>query len=175
MTFKGSCLFLLIAIALITSACSGHDVDVSLNSTDIYFIKQATGSNLNEIRISTIAHYNGHENTVRIFADQVIFDDSIAVTSMDSLVGALPYNGDRPLEPDSEHKVQALMLQTLLGYTFDTAYINGQTLDHQSTLSVFQTEISKGNNPLVKQYAIRFLPMVQTHLEQALNIQKTLK
>jgi putative membrane protein len=65
----------------------------------------------------------------------------------------------------------AAQLQTLSGNVFDTTYIGAQVRDHILTIQIFQQELSNGNNQQVKNYANKYLPVIQMHLQEAQNIQ----
>jgi putative membrane protein len=57
--------------------------------------------------------------------------------------------------------------------SFDTAYINSQVKDHQAAVNLFQSEISAGATQSVKDYASKYLPHIQMHLNMADSIRTT--
>jgi putative membrane protein len=65
-------------------------------------------------------------------------------------------------------------LNSLSGRSFDTAYINSQIKDHQKTLSIFQMEINDGDNQNVRNYASKYLPHIQMHLQKADSLSRAL-
>lgn len=156
--------------ALIISGCSNDDDDnTTINSTDFYFLQQASYSNLDEVSAGAIAAVRGSYDSVRIFGSMMVSDHGTAQAELDSIGSALSVT--LPNEPDSVHKAMAAQLQTLSGNVFDTTYIGAQVTDHMLTIQIFQQEISNGNNQQVKNYANKYLPVIQTHLQHAQSIQ----
>ena len=161
-------------IILATIGCSKHGPENKTTSkTDLFFMQQASYSNLAEIDAGTIAAARGSYDSVKMFGSMMITDHGKAEASLKSLAEKLKIS--IPDAPDSAHQAKAALLKTLSGHTFDTAYINAQVKDHLATLAVFQTELSGGYNPSVKNYATKNLPVIQMHLEEALALQARLK
>ena len=65
-------------------------------------------------------------------------------------------------------------LNSLSGHSFDSAYISSQVMDHQAAVTLFQNEISNGNNSSVKSYASTYLPHIQMHLQKADSLSRAL-
>lgn len=65
-------------------------------------------------------------------------------------------------------------LNSLSGYSFDTAYINSQIKDHAKTLTLFNPEISNGNNQTIRSYATDNMPHIQMHYNRADSIRRVL-
>ena len=167
-------LFYVAMATLFFAACSKNNYDnSSINTTDNDYMVQASFSNLAEISAGAIAGTNGNADSVKMFGVMMIQDHGAAETSLDSLATALQVA--IPSEPDDAHKAKAAYLQTLSGYTFDTAYINAQVIDHAATIAIFKTEITSGNNAKIKTFASDHLPVIQMHYQMALDIQTQLR
>lgn len=166
--------YLLAGLTLLFVAChKSPGENTPLSKGDIYFMQTASYSNWAEVVAGGIASANGNKDSVKMFGSMMVEDHGKAEAKLTSLAGSL--NVDIPQEPDAEHKAKAAVLKTLSGYTFDTAYINGQVIDHQKTIAAFNDEISGGSNHAVVNYAKTNLPTIKMHLEEALNIQAQLK
>jgi putative membrane protein len=74
---------------------------------------------------------------------------------------------------DAQHQMLMSRLDTLNGLAFDTVYINSQVKDHQANVTLFQSEVSAGSNQSVKDYASKYLPHIQMHLNMADSIRTT--
>jgi putative membrane protein len=155
--------------------CNKKDViiDATLNKADVYFMQQASYANLDEIGAGALAASKGNYDSVKMFGTMMVTDHTKAQSSLEELGNNL--NVQLPTEPDPAHQAKLAILLTLSGYEFDTAYINAQVIDHYATITLFETEISTGRNPLVKSYANTNLPVLKMHLEEALSIQNQLK
>lgn len=103
----------------------------------------------------------------------MVADHGAAESALDSLGSAL--NVSLPSTPDTAHIAMAAMLQTLSANVFDTTYIGAQVKDHINTIALFQQELASGNNMQVKNYATKYLPKIQMHLEEAQRIQLLVK
>src|SRR4051812_30608475 len=118
---KYLCVFAL--ATFVCAACNKNDNDnTTVNSTDSYFMQQASYSNNAEISAGSIAASHGSYDSVRIFGSMMVSDHGNAESSLDSIASSL--NITIPSTPDSAHQAMATYLQTLSGHTFDTAYIN---------------------------------------------------
>ena len=154
--------------------CGKHGPgNTTVNKTDVFFMQQASYSNLAEIDAGKIAALRGSYDSVKMFGSMMIADHSKAQSSLNALGKNL--NVMLPTEPDSIHQAKSAILKTLSGHQFDTTYINGQVIDHMATVVVFQTEITGGFNVDVRNFAIKNLPMIEMHLQEALAIQSKLK
>ncbi|MBV9962789.1 MAG: DUF4142 domain-containing protein [Parafilimonas sp.] len=155
------------------SACNKNNNDnTTVNSTDSYFMQQASYSNNDEISAGAIAASRGSYDSVRIFGSMMVSDHGNAESELDSLASSL--NIAVPSTPDSLHQAMATQLQTLSGNVFDTTYIGAQIRDHMITINIFQFELSSGNNQQIKNYANKYLPVIQMHLQEAQSIQQKL-
>lgn len=162
------------ALVILLASCDKNDDDSnSISSTDQDFMVKASYSNWAEVGAGSIAAIKGNADSVKMFGSMMVADHTNAETSLDSVAKA--YSITIPSEPDDAHKAKAAYLQTLSGYMFDTAYINAQVIDHQATVALFQQESSKGNNSTVKAFVATHLPVIQMHLQEALDIQAQLK
>lgn len=150
-----------------------HPTNTTTNKTDVVFMQKASYSNLAEIDAGTIAAARANNDSVKMFGAMMVNDHGKAEASLQALASELRI--DIPDMPDSVHQAKAALLKTLSGYTFDTAYINAQVKDHLATIAVFQTELSDGYNPSVKKFATTNLPVIQMHLQEALDIQSQLE
>ena len=56
-------------------------------------------------------------------------------------------------------------LSKLSGTEFDRQYVPQQLADHETTLSLFQVQSNRGNDVELKQFAQRYTPVIQRHVE----------
>jgi len=156
-------------IAVLIAACEDKANDrTSLNSADKLFLQEVSYSNHAEIIEGGIAVANGNLDTVKAFGNMMIADHSPAQAELESLAGRLDF--DIPSTPDTAHQSRAVLLQSLSGNVFDTTYIGGQVRDHKYTISIFDEELQYGNNLEIINYANKYLPMIQSHLKEAQDI-----
>lgn len=65
-----------------------------------------------------------------------------------------------------------MMLMTLSGRAFDSAYMKMQVANHINTINPMHSEINNGSDQRVKDYASAKLPNVQMHKQMADSIVK---
>lgn len=155
-------------LALLTfAACNNDDDDNNnaVNANDQSYVTMAAMSNYAEISSSKIADSISTDNSIKAFAQHMISDHTKAQDSLQLIAGQLGLYAPDSL--DAVHVQQAASLRTLSGRAFDSAYIHGQVTDHQSTVALFQSEATNGNNPTVKGYETQYIGGIQMHLVMA--------
>jgi putative membrane protein len=157
-------------------ACDKDDDDNDhheLSKQDRNFMHDASIANLSEIAAGQIASSRGNNAAVREFGEMMVDEHTKAQSELVAIGNSL--NVDLPDEPDSMHKAEAAMLQTLSGATFDSVYIAAQIRDHGNARDLFRTEKIGGSNREVKDYAERTLPHIEMHLAKADSIRNVLQ
>jgi putative membrane protein len=156
----------LLLSGLILSCSKSKDHSQStLNSNDRQFLVDASYSNVAEVDAGTLASAQGSDAGVKMFGQMMVGDHGTAESELKTIADNVGVT--IPQEPDSAHKAMKQMLMTLSGTTFDTTYLAGQVKDHKVTISIFQAEISNGQDTMVINYANKYLPKIQMHLMMA--------
>lgn len=156
---------------MILAACDKDD-DNDVNDTDRIYVTMAGLSNNAEIMAGQVAASKGNTAIVKAFAQHMITEHTTAQTDLKSRASALGLSA--PDTVDAEHKALMIRLNSLNGYSFDTAYINSQVKDHAKTIDVFNVEINGGNNSSIRGFAVDNLPHIQMHYNRADSIRKAL-
>lgn len=144
----------------------------NVNSTDQTFLTQVAIGNKAEIMAGQLAATKGTNAGVKAFGQLMVNEHGLAQSDLQRVYTSVGQT--MPDTVDAEHQALMTRLNSLTGRSFDTAYINSQVRDHQKTLSIFQTEISNGNNDSVQNYASKYLPHIQMHLQKADSLSRTL-
>jgi len=156
----------LFASAIITTSCEHDDDNDKLPSNaDKSFAINAAYANRDEIDFAQLALTKSQNDAVMNFAQTMIADHTTALASLDSLGSR--YSITLPTTIDSIHAAMKTQLTALTGYSFDTAYMNGQINDHINAITLFQNEVNSGNNPDIRNYATNNLPHLQMHKQAA--------
>lgn len=159
-------------VLAILSSCKKDDNENDANSTDQMFVTQVAIGNKAEIMAGQLAATKGNSAGVREFGQMMVTEHGQAQTDLQNVASGIGVT--LPDTVDAEHQALMVRLNSLTGYSFDTAYINSQVKDHQKTLNIFQTEISNGNNTSVRNYASTYLPHIQMHYQKADSLSKAL-
>jgi putative membrane protein len=135
----------------------------SLSAADRSFISQAAYGSLAEVELGELAQTQASSQQVRDFGGRMVTEhtqmnnDLIAVASNK---GVTP-----PSSPDPGRQEIADMLEQLSGTEFDRQYVPQQLADHETTLSLFQVQSNRGQDVELRQFAQRYTPVIQRHVE----------
>ena len=160
--------------ALAVMACQRDDDGGNNNVTgvDQNFVMMAGLSNNAEIAAGQVAATKGTNAMVKAFGQQMVSEHTPAQADLKSRAAAVGVNA--PDTVDAEHKALMTRLNSLSGYSFDTAYMNSQVKDHAKTLDIFNTEINNGNNQSIRSYATDNVGHIQMHYNKADSIRRKL-
>lgn len=103
--------------------------------------------------------------SIRAFASKMITDHTNAQNDLKTL--GTTVNATVSDSVDSMQTNQMDSLKMLSGRSYDSAYIISQIANHQAAVSLFQQESSQGNRTEVINYANKYLPVIQMHLQMA--------
>lgn len=156
-----------IASTAFLTACDKDDDNDSDNLTqmDRDFMMKASHGNHAEMDAGGIASNRGDNAGVRTFGSMMVADHSDAQDDLEDLADDWDIN--IPNEPDLAHKAEAQLLQTLSGVAFDRTYMNAQVRDHQTTIDLYNSELSSTQSQRIKDYINKWLPGVMHHKHMA--------
>src|SRR4051812_9599845 len=166
-------LFALTGLLAAASFCACNNNDNSdtnniVNGTDSMFVMKAGMGNTAEVQAAQLALTKSTDSSILNFANSMIADHTAAQNSLKSI--ASNYSLTPPDSVDAAHAQMAIELSLLSGRAFDSSYIHGQVVDHQSTVQLFQTEGTSGNNTNFRNFADTTLPKLKMHLDSANSI-----
>jgi putative membrane protein len=153
------CLF----AGLLITSCSKDDDE--LNDTDRNFMTGVSISNTAEVDAATLAVSKASTPQVMAFAQHMLAEHGLAQTDLKSLGASVGHTVNDTIDPT--HVAIKTQLMALSGREFDSAYMHTQVTDHQNTLSMFQTEQNDGQHEDVTDYADRYRPHIEMHLQRA--------
>jgi putative membrane protein len=136
----------------------------SLNREDQRFVKEAAAGGLAEVELSKIAQKSENPE-VKNFADRMVQDHSKADQELVTIASSLGV--DVPKALDAEHQRLSQKLAGLHGKAFDEEYMRAMVEDHNKAVMLFQGEERSDQNPELKQFAQKTLPILQTHQKMA--------
>lgn len=155
-------------------ACDDDDDDKpSLNDTDETFVEKAALSNFTEIKFGELASTKANDSLVRSFARDMVQEHNAAQNELKDI--ANDYGDiDWPDELDQQHKDLLDDLNGREGYSFDSLYMRSQVVDHQMAIINFESQATTGTVERVKAYAIKYLPHLEKHSQEADSIHNVL-
>ena len=168
MKIASKTLLLCLSASLLLVACDKDDNNNStdnLNQQDRTFISQTSLSNTAEVNAGGLADTTANDPMVKTYGQQMVSDHTTAQTELKTLgtnVGV-----STPDSVDAQHAALMHTLMTLSGRAFDSVYIMNQIADHQTVIDRFEEEVNSGNKTEVINYASKYLPTLQMHLQMA--------
>ncbi|WP_188931382.1 DUF4142 domain-containing protein [Puia dinghuensis] len=129
------------------------------NATDLHFQVAASYDNFDEIGTGSLASANASDSSVRLFGQTMVTGYSAAESELKKITDSV--QAIIPQGSDPAHQALLVVLQKLSGAAFDTTYLRGQLQDHDSSITLYQSELTNGNYISLLQYARKYLVLLQ--------------
>lgn len=134
------------------------------SSADETFAKKAAEGGMAEVKLGQLAQERGSNPAVKNFGRRMVQDHSKA---SDELKSAASKEVELPTEMNKSDQATYDRLSKLSGDAFDRAYARDMVRDHTKDVSEFQKEAKNGRDENIKNFAAQTLPTLQSHLDQA--------
>jgi putative membrane protein len=137
------------------------------------FIKEAATSDMLEIEAAKIAHQKGNADEKQ-FAQQMITDHTKTSNELKGMLQA----GEKsalPTELDDTSRKKLDKLRNTKTEDFAAQYDPLQVSAHKDAVSLFERYAKGGEDPKLKDWAGKTLPILQHHLEMAQSLDKNRK
>ena len=144
-------------------------LDIAPTTAD--FVKEVAISDMFEIDSSKLAQDKGNAPE-KTFASQMVTDHTKTSTELKTLVSSGKVKADLPTALDSSHQSKLEKLKGESGKDFSSDYDSMQVSAHKDAVSLFERYAKSGDNPKLKDWAGKTLPVLQHHLEMAENLKK---
>ncbi len=129
------------------------------------FITKAAEINLGEIELGKLAQQKGNNDAVKQFGKLMVDDHSKAESELKQL--ASERNVALPAHPGKAEANLHAELSRMSGSQFDEDYVRHMLHGHDAAIAAFENEIENGNDPAIKAYAEKVLPIIQDHVRIA--------
>jgi len=144
-----------------------------VDTEDTHFAIAAMNGGMTEVILGRLAVKQGKSKEVKNFGAMMIKDHSKA---NDRLLALLKdKNITLPSLPDEQERALIKKLSQKSGNDFDRAYVNAMLEDHREDVKEFTNESKKLQDPDLKNFAIKTLPVIQNHLDKINAIHDSMK
>jgi predicted outer membrane protein len=126
---------------------------------------QITNSNLAEVNFGQLAYTQVTDSLVKDFGQMMSEDYQSAQDDLDSL--ASKRNIDLPTTLSTQWQTKKDSLAGLTGRAFDTSYIVNQIRMHIQAKNMFKSIADSTDDPGLKAYVNKYLPVIEKHLMKA--------
>jgi putative membrane protein len=151
--------------AIAITFAAGSAMAQQLSPQDKTFATKAAAGGQAEVMMGQLAEKNGSSQQVKQFGQRMVQDHTQA--NQELMVIARSQNLTLPTTPDAKDRSTEERLSNMKGQAFDTAYIQDMVQDHQEDIADFQKEAQNGQDPALKAFAQKYLPVLQQHLQMA--------
>jgi putative membrane protein len=145
----------------------------TLAQADQDFVMKAAQGGLAEVAMGQTASQKATNADVKTFATRMVTDHGQANNELTQFATAKGVT--LPTEPAEEHKKGMEHLNGLNGAEFDKAYMSHMVEDHDKTVKDFETASQSVQDPELKAWATKTLPILQEHLRLAKETQAKVK
>jgi len=150
----------------------GQPAPLTVNTADRLFMQQAAIGGMAEIALAELVAARSRDAAVKAFADRMKADHGKANADLKVITEAAGIKLPTALDP--EHRAMREQLENLSGQAFDLAYLQGQLTDHQKSAQLLTYVIGSGQDPVLKTFAGKNLPVVLEHLDMVQELQAKL-
>jgi len=137
------------------------------------FASKAAMAGMFEVNTSRIALKSSSNQQVRKFAQQMIKDHGSAGKKLQATAKELKIELPTAMDDAQTHMVNELKGKR--GTDFDKAYVSDQSRAHDEAVALFTSYSKSGDQPKLKSFAAKTLPVLKQHQEHAKALEKTLK
>lgn len=135
------------------------------------FVKEAAMGDQAEMRLGELAVKKGASDDVRAFGQMMMDHHSKAASDLKASVADTGMK--LPTALDTKHKKALDRLGKLSGEAFDREYMKMMVSEHEKDLATFRNASKQLSDPQVKEFATTALPTLESHLDRARQVAKT--
>jgi len=151
------------------SSSTGTQAGTELKHADKKFIEEAAQNGLAEVELGKLAATKASSDDVKKFAQQMVDDHTKSNNELQQI--AQNKGVTFPTAPDASDQRALKKLEGLSGPEFDKRYLSEAGVKgHRDNQKLFQNEATKGQDPDLKTFAQKTLPVITHHLQMAQNM-----
>jgi putative membrane protein len=140
----------------------------ALSSEDRTFVTKAAVGGQAEVAFGQLAKQNASSPAVKQFGERMVTDHTQANEELMQI--ARSQNLDVPKGLDAKHQAKEQQFSTTKGAAFDKAYMQDMVQDHKEDIADFRKEAEHGQDPQLKAFAAKYLPILEEHLQLAQSV-----
>lgn len=145
------------------STDTSSTLNLAVDKSDSDFAVDAANSNCTEIELGELAIKNGKSKKVKNFGVMMIKDRGKANDKL--MILSKEKNLNLSTTPNAESQKVIAGLSEKNGDEFDKAYISIMISDHEEDVKKFADATNRLQEPDLKNFAIKTLPVLQKHLD----------
>ena len=140
--------------------------------TDQQFVDFAAQTDMVEANLGQLAQNNASSQDVKDYGQMLATDHTNDFSQLHAAAQSASLTV--PDAIDSAHnKTMIAPMEKMHGAAFDRTYIRDMVAGHTKALEVYKREASGAQNDAIKTYAQAAIPVLQKHLDQAKDLEKS--
>ena len=149
-------------------------VDPTAPMSTPQFITAASQSDEFEIQEGQMASSMGKSAGVRKFGAEMVRDHTKTTDNLHKAIMKAGMQVPPPPPLRADQRQMVAQLQTMSGADFDKGYLQQQVQAHKEALMIHQNYSQDGDTPAIKAAAAKTVPIVQSHLQMAQQLQSSM-
>jgi putative membrane protein len=154
----GTCCLAMLAMVGISRAAT-------VSNADKQFMITAAKANMTEAHEGQMAEDQASRADVKEFAKTLVHDHSEAYGQLSELAAKTGTTVPKGIDVGKDPTIQQLL--HLRGSRFDSQFARDEVAAHRQAIAVFKREAEHGQDPDVKEYASKMIPILEKHLHLA--------
>jgi len=152
------------AVALLAVTAHAQQ-PAKISTADTDFIRRASSAGLTEIALGKLAAEQASSDSVKKFAARMVEDHTRTNEALGKLAGSKGVQVALAPEPAQQQEIDTLKDRE--GAKFDRAYSDAMVRDHKLATGLYQLEADKGEDPEIRDFARKQLPVLKKHEDLA--------
>ena len=152
-----TCLAVLCAAPIVWAA--------SMNQADQQFLAMAAKSDMTEAHEGQMAENQAVRTDVRAMAKALVQDHTQSYEELTELATKAGVSIPKGINAGKDPAIRQLV--RLKGANFDRQFAREEIAAHRHAIAVFEREAAHGQDPAVKAYASKMVPVLEKHLRLA--------
>lgn len=152
-------------ITILALGLASGGVALATDSGDKAFADKAAAGGVAEVKLSKLAMDKGESPEVKQFARKMVEDHTKAGVELKQIASKKDLT--LPTAMDEQHQKLYAKLATMKGADFDKAYMQAMATDHDDAVKLFKDQSQRGQDPELKSFAMKTLPVIEKHDDMA--------
>jgi putative membrane protein len=153
------------AAAGVAGVTTRGDASAQLSPADAKFVTTAAQSGMAEVRMGQLIAEGAQSKALRDLGQKLVTDHTKANQELIQLAASKGVSA--PSQPAAKHEKMLESLSKLKGTEFDRSAQQHAMMHHQEDVQMFQQAIANLQDPELKAFAQKTLPILQEHLKMA--------
>jgi putative membrane protein len=138
--------------------------DAQVGVADQVFAMMAAEGGMTEVQLAKLATERSASPEVKQLAQRLVQDHTKANQELQMIADKKDISV--PKEVDDTHEDVVKLFSRLEGAQFDREFLNYQVMHHEKDTAGFAVQAKDGQDPELKAFAAKQLPVLQEHLQQ---------